>query len=318
VRLSFQKTTIIWILVICNMITLSILAIHLHKPIKKSEFTFLDPTIANMDIDQFLEIQSSLNVKYSPLKDSINKIFAEYGTNKSAFYFEDLRTGAWVGIKEKEAFMSGSLLKVPTMAAIMRDVEDGRLKLSDKVTIIKEDIDPRFSVMYKDGYGYDITIRELIGILANHSDNTADLALRRQLEFGSYADAMFGLGLPYKNMYNNTQGNSASISPKDFSNIFRSLYYSSYLKRPSSEFILMLLSDTVFKKGVAAGLPKGVRYSTKIGIWEDFVHECGIVYTKNPYLFCVMTDGVSTERALAMIRDVSHETYWYVDTFDLK
>lgn len=159
-----------------------------------------------------------------------------------------------------------------------------------------------------------MTIRQLMNYTAAYSDNTAFNALGRLLDSEDYQDAMFGLGVPYR-VITNTSGTVFKISPKDYSNMFRSLYLSSYLRRASSQFILSMLANTEFTGGIPAGVPAETTVSHKVGIWEDgeYRHDCGIVYAPgNPYIICVMTMGLSETESNRVIGNVSQTVYNYV------
>ena len=85
------------------------------------------------------------------------------------------------------------------------------------------------------------------------------------------------------------------ISLKEYSNVFRYLYNSSYLSRKNSEKILQLLSETDFIGGIRQPIPEDIIVSHKFGYFSPnnnidtkMFNQCGIIYQeKNPYLLCV-------------------------------
>ena len=113
------------------------------------------------------------------------------------------------------------------------------------------------------------------------------------------------------------------MSPRIYSRIFRTLYSSTYLPRIISEQALQLLSNTNFKKGLAAQLPKNITVAHKFGehTAKDSVgktlfvelHDCGIIYyPEKPYLLCIMTKGNEFVKLESVISDISLITYGYI------
>lgn len=107
----------------------------------KNGFELLSPTIAWLEVDDFLEKQKIFTVSYEDLKPVIEEKITKGVNGKYGFYFEDLTTGAWLGINEKEEFVPVSLLKVPMMITVLKKVEQNTLFLSDEIEILPQDID---------------------------------------------------------------------------------------------------------------------------------------------------------------------------------
>lgn len=97
--------------------------------------------------------------------------------------------------------------------------------------------------------------------------------------------------------------------------MFRSLYYSTYLRRPFSQLALTILSDTKFNSQLVAGLPNDVKIAHKVGmgLTKEVYNDCGIVYAPNkPYLICIMGQNTTEEKANEMISTLSKIVYDYV------
>src|SRR3990172_9486644 len=164
---------------------------------RSDNYALIDPQTASMEVNNFLRGQQYLTVSYTPLKTEVEKI-----TNSSkghyGIYFEDLITGAWFGINERDMFVPASLLKTPAVIAIVKKLEDGGLSMETKLTISEADIEPN-------------------------------------LTFGDLAEAYIAMGLPPPSF--SPDISSTAITPKNYMNILRALYYSAYLRRTFSNFI---------------------------------------------------------------------------------
>ena len=104
-----------------------------------------------------------------------------------------------------------------------------------------------------------------------------------------------------------------SVSPKDYANILRSLYFSNYLKREFSELALSLMLETDYNSQLPKGIPKNIKISHKIGMSVNGMsfHNCGIIYTKEPYILCVMSKNSTQEESDKIISKISKQIYDY-------
>ena len=284
---------------------------------QSGKFNLLSPQIAWLDLEDFLEKQKTLTTSYAYMRPSIEGILK--GTNGTyGVYFEDLTTGAWVGINERSKFVPASLLKLPILVAALKKVETGEIKLNDVVTLEQEDIDYRSGYLAYKGVGHKTTVKELLIYLMNESDNTALKAIgRRYLQDEDIQEANLAMGLPIATP-------DETISPKEYSSIFRSLYHSSYLRRTFSETALSILLETGFTDQLPAGVPKNIQISHKVGIYYDeeqfgpdraFFHDCGIIYIpEKPYILCVMSRNSTREESNNVISQISSSIYESVNS----
>jgi beta-lactamase class A len=277
-------------------------------------FSLLSPNIAWIKTEEFLDIQKKSSINYWGLKSKfLDEIQKDIPKENVGIYFEDLFTGSWVGINEKNEFYPRSLFKVPVMVTILKKIEDGELSLSQNVILEERDIDSLSGDLYKKGVGYKISVKELINLMIKNSDNTALRALTNNFLNGEdYIMTISMMGLIDPNL-------NQSISPKGYMNIFRSLYYSTYLKRSFSELALSILTETDFNSQLTKDIPPSVKVSHKWG--EDvnlgIYHDCGIFYIENKnYMLCVMTKNVTKEQADNFISKISKITYDYITSAD--
>lgn len=308
ISLSVREWSFVAAIVVLGIMLLVVL--FSKEPVDSQEnYDYLDATIARMHVDDFLVKQQYYQLDYHLLREKLLRLSDSYPNATISIYFEDLNTGAWVGVKEKEKYIPGSLLKVPALIATLKKVQEREISLDETVTILDEDLDSAFGTLSERGAGVSYSYEELLRYSAQQSDNTANNALRRQLVYGEFSSAMLGSGIPYTTDIKN---NIMPVSAKDYANIFRSLYFSSFLRRSSSDYILSHLANTEFNSGIPAGVPLNIPVSHKIGVWKEglYRHDCGVVYyPKKPYLLCVMTKGMASEQAFSIIKDVSSIVY---------
>ena len=279
------------------------------------DFELLDLYISKMEAEKFHEMQEQMSVTYRPLRDELNNTIAakkgEYG-----IYFEDLTTGVWVGINEKKEFVPASLFKMPIVIAMAKKIENGELRLNDKITLTESDIERNFvsGSLSSFGTGYSLTVSDALEYVIEESDNTALNALARQLNYGELIEAYVATGLPLPKFTERIDDNL--VSPKRYMGIFRSLYFSTYLRRTYSQLVLSMLVEADFDSALPSGVPDGVKIANKVGFFNaegGNFHDCGIVYApKKPYMLCIMSIGTTQASFNAVASNISRTVYEFV------
>lgn len=274
-------------------------------------FTLLDERVASMGMREFLHAQDTLRAHHKPLRSALEKYISQEKTGSFSVYVEDLRTGAWVGVGERKAYVPASLLKISTLAAALKGIEEGELALDQSVSLAQEDLNDRSGVLANEAEGSVYTVEELLNALVQSSDNTAARTLRQLVPYNRLLEARTAMGLPSPEL-----PDSSRLSPKQFSAAFRSLYYSTYLTRSLSQYALSLMRKTEFSSQLPAGLSEDIPYAHKIGVWagEGSFHDCGIVYYPNdPYLLCMMSAGTTKQSADRVLSSISRIVFEHFD-----
>ncbi len=266
-----------------------------------SQFDLLHPEIARLDVDDFLATQKKLTVSMVELRAKITPILenepGEYGV-----YVEDLFSGAWMGVNERDPFIPASLMKVPLMVSVLKQVELGYLSLDEKVEV---------NLKNSSGTSEKRTVNELLRLTAMESNNIAANALATLVTKEDLNSAFIAFGIPLSEI---TSG-KIDVSPKEYSNILRSLYFSTYLRRRFSQLLLSTLVDTEYNEQLVPGIPVEVKVAHKVGFWKDEGqnHDCGIVYLpEKNYLICIMSAHTSFEDASRVTTEISRTAYSFM------
>lgn len=279
-----------------------------------SNYSFLAPEVARLDLAAFNEQQRYYHAYYTPLRTQLREATPDDGT--VAVYFEDLTTGEWIGIEERTPFRGASLLKIVTIATTLRAISDGTLAFDTRLPLAPGNRDDRFGSLYDAQPNATFTVEELIAAAATSSDNTAANALHAATGMGAWWETFQGLGLPPIPLDENIT--YVAVTAKGYSTALRNLYYSGYLRRRNSEYLLSLLAHTEFTDALSRGVPTNVPVAHKIGVYtvpndpsQKQYHDCGIVYTEHPYILCVLTHGIPEEEAKSHIARISTIVYTY-------
>lgn len=284
----------------------------------EERFAYLNPNVANREYLYFQNQQNKYITNLFPLKAQLVDFVNAQPRGVFGIYFENLNTGAWVGINERESFIPASLLKLPVVVAILKRIDEGMFTLDTNVIIRPGDINTAYGAVGMLKPGDETTLRDLTNYTLHYSDNTAANTLFALMTPDDVLDAAMGLGLPARNVKNLTKDREVQISPKDYAHMLLSLYHASYLRRAHSNLVLSFLSNTAFHDGLPEGLPEGVRIAHKVGYRPDSVygeqhHDCGIIYyPPSPYVLCIMTKGLTQEETDRFAKRVSEMTFAYM------
>jgi beta-lactamase class A len=217
-------------------------------------------------------------------------------------YFTDLKTGAWADVDGDNMFYPSSLGKIPLMIAYYQESENDPTVLTKQLMYPvgstdlnqMQDITPEEAIVPGQSY----SINDLIGYMIKYSDNNATALLDANIDPDTLSRVYGDLGIPSEDNVN--LSNADFITAHQVSTMFRVLYNATYLSRDDSEKALQLLSQVSFTQGLVAGVSSSTVVSHKLGLvgiapnnvtTEHELHDCGIVYAKDPYLMCVMTRG---------------------------
>jgi len=229
-------------------------------------------------------------------------------------YFEYLPSGASIGINDTTAFIEASLLKVPVAIKAYQLENEGLFSMEDTIRMEERDIDRNYGTLWQRGVGTELTVREVIRLMLQESDNTAAQMLGRKLGSvrpGFVNEVFDNLDIPKEV---STEG--VLVSAKNYVSILRSLYLASSLPKADAQDILMLLAETRFQDKLPFGIPQDVPVAHKVGVYdkEGFTtySDCGIVYVpKRPYALCIFVHAPE-EHATRYIQDFSHMTYTFI------
>ena len=248
-----------------------------------------------------------------PLREKLNKIVEDRNLETASIYFEYLQTGANISIKPNVRVYPASLLKVPTAIAVMRKIEKGEWRLDNKLVLFAGDIDPNYGEQYyKNSVGTTFTIEDLLKAILIESDNTTHRMLIRNLSTEDFALMRDSMGL------DEVLDERQLLSSKEYSRVFRALYYASSISREHSEQLLEWLSETPFNDYLQSGLPAGVKFSHKIGEGgpSKTYLDSGIVYAPDrPYLLTVVIAGRDEAETKEIMREISQTVYDYVANY---
>jgi len=196
-------------------------------------------------------------------------------------------------------------------------VEDGELSLDQSYTLDQLDLDSNFGQLYKAGPDNSFTLRELLQIMLENSDNTAMNALLKVTRLigqdDAFSDVYDFMGWGPAELGKTPTYNQINL--KTLSNMFVALYNAKYDDPADSQMILSYLDDSTFNDQIVAGVPADIPVAHKFGVdaADKTYSDCGIVYAPNRnFLLCLGSIGGDQKAANAFMKEISSAAYAYV------
>jgi beta-lactamase class A len=220
---------------------------------------------------------------------------------------------------EHEVFHAASIIKIPILIELYRQIEEQIVAIDRKVVLADEHKVAGAGVLHELHAGLVLTIKDLAILMIVVSDNTAsnmliDIVGQENVncllrELGMKNSALrkkFMIELADRSIIN-------FISPYDAMMLLEKLYEGEILSRPATAEVLDILSRQQYREKIPLLLPEDLQIANKTGEVTGVRHDVGIVFLENhPYVVSLMTkdvvDPLEADRAIA---EISKKIYDY-------
>jgi beta-lactamase class A len=213
----------------------------------------------------------------------------------------NLDTGEQLSRNGDDPFPTASLIKVPIAVAMMEQVEQQQLSLSDRITVLRIEKVPGAGILQFLHDGAEITIRDAAWLMLTLSDNTATNLLLSRVEMRRVWEAMEKRGLPRTKVHSKVFLRLASVAPDS------SVKYGLGVSTPNE--MARLFGLLANGKAVSAGADStlldmldhnddgellqryvdGIRAPHKTGATDAVRTECAVFYLQTRVVACVFT-----------------------------
>lgn len=217
---------------------------------------------------------------------------------------EDLTTGDHFVFHENEVFAQASSIKITVLAELYRQVQQGKLKLTDLYTVQASDLVADSDIMGGLTPGITrITLRDLATMMVAVSDNSATNVLIDRVGMENVNSMLDSLGLSHTRLRRKMMdleaakhGRENISTPREMMSLLEAIYRGKVLSQESTADFFKVLS-TNKASWIPRDLPADVRVADKPGALEAVRNDSGIVFVEGrPYVICVMTSFLRNER----------------------
>jgi beta-lactamase class A len=231
---------------------------------------------------------------------------------KVAIAIKHLRTGERFELNADEPMPTASLIKLAVMIEAYQQAAEGKINLSDPVTLRKEDKVPGSGVLTE--YftpGLTVPLRDAVNLMIALSDNTATNLVLDKIGIAATGKRMEAWGYPNTKINAKVfRGSTTSIAPErtkrfglgsttahEMVDLLERLENKQLLSPEACKDVLALLRKCDDHEKFPRFLPESVAVAHKTGSVSDARTDAGILYLPSgPVVVCVLTDQNADRR----------------------
>ncbi len=238
---------------------------------------------------------------------------------------KDLNTGRTFFLNEKEIFPQASSIKIAVLLEVLKQAEEGRLKLEEFIDLKPEEkVGGGTILFYLGNPSLKISVKDLCVLMVVLSDNTATNLLLDKVGMKAINDRLISLGLRQTKLNRKMMDLKAAFAgrenistPLEMMTLLEKIWKENILGQTyKKEFfsILALPKDSPLQQAV----PEGVVVADKPGELEAVRCDSGVVMLKkHPYVICVMTTYLALQTdGNALIRQIGRLVFQHFDRLE--
>jgi beta-lactamase class A len=230
----------------------------------------------------------------------------------------DLSTGLETSVNGGSNMPAASVIKIPVMVEVFRQMSLGRVSLDRVVHLRESDRDFGWGDIADAAAGSGFTVKTLLRAMITDSDNTATNMLIRLVGRQHINATMADLGLrdTYLGDYIRSDGDIRSLrtSAADMARLLQRIALEQVVDAWSCREMIAIMAGQRHNNLIPEPLPKGIEIAHKTGTLHDTLNDVGIVFLgQQPYVIAVMTTHLADlDAGRDFIRHVSRLAF---DTF---
>ena len=224
-----------------------------------------------------------------------------------------------------DSFHAASTMKVPVMIELYRQVQAGKLKLSDPLTIHNEfhsivdaspyKLDPSDdseTELYK-AEGQTRNLTELCELMITVSSNLATNLIIEKLGVENIRAIVHSLNADGMHVLRGVEDTKAfekglnnTTTARALQILLASIADNTAAGPEASQQMLTLLERQKFNEGIPAGLPPGTKVAHKTGEITKIHHDAAIVFAPRPFVLVILVRGLpNIKDSSALMADIS-------------
>jgi beta-lactamase class A len=222
-----------------------------------------------------------------------------------AIAVKNLETGESYYLNADEVMPTASLIKLAVMAEVYQQVAEGKIKLSDVVTLRDEDKVPGSGILTEHfSEGATFPLQDAVRLMIVFSDNTATNLVLDKIGIGSTAKRMEAWGFPNTKVHAKVfRGSTTSVFPertkkyglgsttaREMVGLLELLHQGKLVSPEASKAMLEHLKKCDDKDKMPRFLPSKTAVAHKTGSIDSARTDAGILYLPGgPVAVCVLT-----------------------------
>lgn len=256
-----------------------------------------------------------LDQEILPLKTVVQQLAAKNANLMPGIFVVDLDNGAYLDLNGEASFAAASTIKFPILIAFFQDVDAGKIRLDEKLSLKKEQIGGGSGDIQYKTPGTQFTALEVATKMMRISDNTATNMLIDRLggiEALNQRFQTWGLqSTQLRNPLPDLPGTNTT-SPRELGQLMAMVNQQEIITVKSRDRLLDIMQRTTTTTLLPKGLGAGATIAHKTGDIGSMVGDVGLIDLPSGkrYIAVVMVKRPHNDnRAQELIRQVSRAAY---------
>jgi beta-lactamase class A len=262
-----------------------------------------------------------LGQEITSLRTQLEGLAAKQPDLKPEAFFVDLDTKKYVDLEGATAISAASTIKVPILIAFLQDLDAGKVRLDETLTMTEELKASGSGDMQYQGIGKEYSALETITKMIIISDNSATNMIIDYLGGAETLNTRFQQwGLTTTRINNplpDLEGTNTT-SPQDLVRLMATVSQGEILSTRSRDRVFDIMGRTKTRTLLPQGLGEEARIAHKTGDIGSMVGDIGVIDMPNGkrYVGAVMVQRPhNNPQAQELIRQMSREVYQHFEQF---
>jgi beta-lactamase class A len=246
-----------------------------------------------------------------------------------AVYFKTLDGKAEWSVRPDDVFHAASTMKIPVLIELFRQVQQGKVKLDDKIVVKNEfhsivdgspyklnATDDSEADLYQ-AEGQARTLRDLCELMIAVSSNFATNLVIEKLSVENIRATVHTLGADGVVVLRGVEdskafekGRNNTATARGLAILLEAIAKEKAVDAASSQEMIAILKRQKFNEGTPAGVPPGTSVALKTGEITRIHHDAAIVFAKRPYVLVILVRGLADiKQSAALMADISRQIY---------
>ena len=260
--------------------TVSIASSFQTPATKKEKTVNKQKDISNKAKLQQILTLSSLGQEINPLKIKLEELAKKYPELEPELFLVDLDTKGFVSIRGKNKISSASTIKLPILVAFFQDLDRGKIRLEEQLTMTKELVAGGSGDMQHAEPGGKFSVLETAAKMIEISDNTAtNMLIDRLGGMDELNQRFMTMGLTNTQLSNPLPDltGTNTTSPEDLGNLLIKINRGELISLRSRDRLLHIMGNVENDTLLPQGLESGALIAHKTGDIKSVLADVGTI-----------------------------------------
>jgi len=234
-----------------------------------------------------------------------------------SMYYKNMITGETFAYHEKDALMPASVIKLPIFLHYLELAAEGKADPKEKILCTDGDIVGGSGALQAFHGDHYVSLETLWELMITLSDNTATNILINHAGRETFVQAFPKMGLTATKLNRilfdaeaSARGIENSTSAYEMGMLLEQVYRRTFVDKKTSEYAEYILARQQFDTKIPGLIcDENVRIAHKTGSDDGITNDVGLVYAKQPFVVCFLSNHTDVMAFDSFIRQASYDLF---------